>query len=287
MNKRDISELYKLINEKYPDEIEFEDFILKVDSTTKNIYRSNDFYIISQSKIFSLIDEKYRPSYVIDVGANVGSSILFSKRFLKIKKIFSIEPNPNLLEIIKENFIKNNINNYCIYNNIIGENNLKYTNFQINNTLSVDSRVQGLEKEFFEIKDHKIEEMTLDHLISLNKINRDQSIFIKIDTQGYERHVINGCREVLDNFNQYCIFMEFAPYWLENCDTDPIEFLNSLCSKYNVCEIPSSPSFFIDDIDIIQSKLIKSQDIKYFVEYVRKLHKKQRGWCDLMIFKDY
>lgn len=284
--KIQIQNLYKLINQNYSNQIDFDKFTLKVDETSKSIYRSNEFHLLSQSSIFHQIDEEYRPSYVIDVGANVGfSSLLFAKTFSKIKKIFSIEPNINLISLIKENFVKNNIQNFELINNVIGNKDRDSVEFQINTILSVDSRVKGLENEYEFTKSY-VKEITLDTFILEKNIPKDQSIFIKIDTQGSEEYVIQGCKNTLADFNKYCVMMEFAPYWLERCDTDPVKFLKSLCSEYNICELPMTPSFYREHINEIKSKIITPNMAESFVNYTKHLSKAQKGWCDLMIFKE-
>lgn len=58
-------------------------------------------------------------------------------------------------------------------------------------------------------------------------IEKESSVFIKIDTQGYEEEVLKGMKELL-NTEQYCIVMEFAPYWLEEAGTHPDKFIREV-----------------------------------------------------------
>jgi FkbM family methyltransferase len=253
-----------------------------VDESSATIYKNNDFWSLSKSEVFDAISEKYQPKIVIDVGANVGfMTVLFSKKF-KDAAIFSIEPNVNLIPIIESNLKDNDIKNVQIINKIVGSECKTSKTFQVNNVLSVDSRVNGL-KGNYSVLD--VEQTSIDNLLEIHGIRLEDSVFLKIDTQGFEKQVLEGAINLLNNFQRYCIVMEFAPFWLEESGTDAADFIKYLCANYSVCEIPNHSSFFSENLETIQSKLLKEGDANNFVGYVKNLSRNQKGWCDLMIFK--
>lgn len=275
--------LYKQMNSILPKVIDFEYFTLNVDESSATIYKNNDFWTLSKSEVFDCIRDQYKPKIVIDVGANVGfMTVLFAKKF-QDSVILSVEPNINLIPIIESNLKDNDLKNVQIINEIVGSECKKSQTFQVNNVLSVDSRVNGLTKNY---SISEVEQTSIDKLLEMNKIDCSDSVFIKIDTQGFEKQVLEGATNLLNNFENYCIFMEFAPFWLEESGTDAIEFIKYLSSSYNVCEIPTHSSFFSENFLTIQSKLLKASDANNFVNYVKSLHRNQKGWCDLMIFKN-
>lgn len=275
--------LYKEINDILPTEIAFDGFSLTVDKSGATVYRSEDFILFSQNKFFQEIEHHYSPKLVIDVGANVGFSTLVFARVFPNADIISVEPNYRLIEIIKKNCKDNNINNVRILHKAVGESGNGHIAFQINNIMSVDSRVTGL-KESHEVC--RVEQTSIDRIVSDYDCENNDPVFIKIDTQGFEERVIAGAENTLRNFNSYCIMMEFAPYWLEQGGTDPATFLTNLCMNHHVCEMPARTHFFHQSLDEIQQKILTKNDAGKFLKYVTALRRNGKGWTDLMIFKN-
>jgi len=280
---KELQKLYKKINEILPTVIDFESFSLEVDKSGASIYRSEEQLLFSKNKVFKQIQKKYSPDLVIDVGANVGFSTLVFSRTFPDARIITVEPNLNLVKLIERNCQNNGVSNVQIVQKVVGENNHGNVSFQINQMMSVDSRVQGL-KDNYEYC--HVEETSIDQIVSDFRGAKDHSIFIKIDTQGFEERVINGAKRTLHDLSKYCVMMEFAPFWLKEAGTDPAYFLQMLCSNYNVCEFPSTTLYFHDTLDEIQRKTLSEEDAKEFTNYTRSLRKNGKGWCDLMIFRN-
>lgn len=247
-----------------------------------SIYKSNEVYLDSKNKIYGEIKKIYSPEYVLDIGANIGfSTVLFSK-VLNPKKIISIEPNINLIEIINKNCEINKIKNMNIINALVGKEKKDLAKFQINTIMSVDSRVSSLNTNFEEVS---VPSVSVDSIIEEFNIQSKSSVFIKIDTQGYEEKVLNGMNNFLNNFETYCIVMEFAPYWLEEAGTNPYKLIERICTNYNVCEFPIDNSFFPIDLLEHEKNTLKPTDANEFVKYVKQLRRNNKGWIDLMIYK--
>ena len=278
-----LQNLYKEINAILPLEIDFDFFKLEVDRSGANIYKSNEIYLDSKNKIYDEIRKIYSPEYVIDVGANIGfSTILFSKVF-NPKEIISIEPNRNLIEIIKRNCHINRVENANILNVLIGDSKKEFKKFQINTMMSVDSRVSSLKSNFEEVD---VMSTSIDLICKEYNIQKESSVFIKIDTQGYEEEVLKGMKELLSTFEQYCIVMEFAPYWLEEAGTNPEKFIREVFSSFNVCEFPIDNSFYPIDLLEYQKNTLKPFQANDFVKHVKSLRRNNKGWVDLMIYKN-
>ncbi len=275
-----LQELYKEINKILPSVIDYGEFKLLIDETSRYIYRSEEFYSISKSKIFKSINDFIFPKLILDIGANNGfNSILFSKQFPEAN-IVAIEPNPALIKYIKSNIDLNSSFNVKVIESIVGTNE-NSKKFQINNILSVDSRVSGLEENFENII---VQETTIDRLISNHKLNNNDNIFIKIDTQGYEKQVLDGFHHELLECD-FLIEMEFAPYWLKSSGTNPYDFFIELCEKFTVIELPKSDLYKDDSIQQMKKKRLDISDAIAFVKYVEESGKNKRGWCDLLLLK--
>ncbi len=281
--EKKLQALYNEINDILPTKIAFDGFSLTVDKSGATVYRSEDFILFSQNKFFQEIEHHYSPKLVIDVGANVGFSTLVFARVFPNADIISVEPNYRLIEIIKKNCKDNNINNVKILQKAVGESGNSHIAFQINNIMSVDSRVAGLTEDY-EIC--RVEQTSIDRIVSDYGCKSNDPVFIKIDTQGFEERVISGAENTLRNFNSYCIMMEFAPFWLEQSGTDPATFLTDLCMNHHVCEMPSKTLFFHQSLEEIQQKILSKNDVDNFLKYVKALRRNDKGWTDLLIFKN-
>ena len=165
---------------------------------------SNDFYYyIVRTLIYFKID------LVLDVGANTGQ---FSEKIIKLgykKKIISFEP---MSEAHRELSLKSKkIKNWQIYDRVgVGkQKSIKTLNISKN---SVSSSILEISKNKLNqepnakfIKKEKINLISLNDLLK-KKIYKKKRIFLKIDTQGYEKQIIIGASKVLNRI--HCIMLE-------------------------------------------------------------------------------
>ena len=167
---------------------------------------SNDFYYyIVRTLIYFKID------LVLDVGANTGQ---FSEKIIKFgykKKIISFEP---MSEAYRELSLKSKkIKNWQIYDRVgFGKKkSIKTLNISKN---SVSSSILEISKNKLNqepnakfIKKEKINLISLNDLLK-KKIYKKKRIFLKIDTQGYEKQIIIGASKVLNRI--HCIMLEVS-----------------------------------------------------------------------------
>jgi len=270
--KYSIPELYNEIHSRYDATIVFKKFKLKIDPRLGGaVYLSHDIYAGTNDKFYDYLSMRFPATVIIDIGANIGlSSLELNTVYPSAKKIV-VEPNAQLLDLIKLNLDQNNVTNYIILNNLVGDEKCE-VKWQKNEKFSVDSRVSGLIKDFIYETGQQI---TLNDLIE-NYANGNDKIFIKIDTQGYEERIINGCLEYLLTNTNYLIKMEFAPFCLESQNTDAVVFLKNMIKYFDVVELPKMP-FKVEPIEKIFDKKLNSDDVKDFVEYVKCLDREDRG----------
>ena len=171
-------------------------------STIKKIFQNLDS--ISQKKNILNIKKKLGNKFnvMIDVGANIGETVIeFNKNF-EIKKIYSIEPDPDSYKEIK----KNNFENVDVFNfaasDTEGEAVLKIgylSSMSTINKINYDSFytkfkslvIWILTRKFAIYKNETIiEKKRLDKFI--DKQNIDVIDILKIDTEGHEFNVIKG-----------------------------------------------------------------------------------------------
>ena len=178
-------------------------------NTIKKIFQNLDS--ISQKKNILNIKKKLGNKFnvMIDVGANIGETVIeFNKNF-EIKKIYSIEPDPNSYKEIK----KNNFQNVDVFNfaasDTEGEAVLKIgylSSMSTINKINYDSFytkfkslvIWILTRKFAIYKNEiEIKKRRLDNFIDDLKINVVD--LIKIDTEGHEFDVIKGLGTKISN----------------------------------------------------------------------------------------
>ncbi|MGO1251856.1 MAG: FkbM family methyltransferase [Alcaligenes aquatilis] len=274
-----LRQLYQQMNEILPRHIEFDGFTLEVDAGGANIYRSTDYLHASRSSLYQALAHEAPPAYVLDIGANIGfSSVLFARAFPHAD-IYAFEPNPEIASYFERNVQRNQISNVRRVNKLMGAAPCAKQSFQVNTAFSVDSRVSGLSAHF---SLHEIPQTSIDAFIAEQGLSG--RFFIKIDTQGYEEHVLEGGSQTLSDLADSYIMMEFAPFWLQQAGTAPTDFLRRLCERHRVVELSSAPAFHVPDLAAIKQTQIHAADADVFVAYVQSLHRAGRGWCDLLIY---
>jgi FkbM family methyltransferase len=185
---------YNFLVRNYEDDPSYQhDLDYKVINETweENVYRIHDGDF-NESKIF------------VDIGANIGSVSLFVDNFNKNRegdnkiKVFAIEPEPNNLELLKENIINNFAQNITIVNNAIWH---EEKIVSISNK-GGNSNILNLEDE----EKSMVSAITMEKLFLLYDI-REVDV-MKIDIEGAEFDlIINTPSEVLSKIKK--LVLEF------------------------------------------------------------------------------
>jgi FkbM family methyltransferase len=127
---------------------------------------------------------------IFDVGANKGQSINRFKSIFKNSIIHSFEPDRNCCEIIKKNYK----NDKDIFINQVAASNL-------NEKKKLNYYYQSTDNSFFKknnddiIKSEQVETIKLDDYIKDRNIERVH--ILKIDTQSFNKEVIEGAKKTL------------------------------------------------------------------------------------------
>ncbi len=166
----------------------------------------------------------------IDVGANIGYySILFSQN-IEFGHCYSFEPT-DTFEILKKNLDFHGIENCTIYNSAVSNIN-GIANLGIN-------KMWGQNPVYGEWKT-----ITLDKFVSDEQIEKVD--LIKIDTDGFEMHVLEGLRSCLEKFNPW-LLIEFS-YALNTQGYEVSELLNLLI------ELGYRDALILDDNNLLTKK---------------------------------
>ena len=177
--------------------------------------------------------EKKSKLIVIDIGANIGAfSLKFARKCIDNKQKFNIyafEPNKIIFDILKNNLALNNDISKNIFSlqTPIGDTN-KEVNFINDQKNSGGSKVyKNLEGSQLNIETVKLQQISLDYFVQKNQI--DYVDVIKIDVEGYEPFVLDGCINTIKKFKPV-LYIEITPLWFKNIGRPFTEILNFIKS---------------------------------------------------------
>lgn len=131
----------------------------------------------------------------IDVGANIGIySIFISKIYKNCTDIYSFEPIPETLNLLKKNITKNNLNNIKVFDIALSD----QEKFVFMSTKFKNGINQSAVYAIKDNGDIKIKSNKLDNLLEF----KNKNIYIKCDTEGHDINVLKGMNKIL--LNNYC-----------------------------------------------------------------------------------
>ncbi|WP_435257053.1 FkbM family methyltransferase [Thioclava sp. FR2] len=230
------------------------------------------------SRFYPTLRDALAPEFCIDVGANYGFTGLLMRRAFPDAHLTLVEPIPWLKNYITYNFATNRTTFDVLHSAIVSTNAAGTTSsFGVNERSSQDSRV--IAQSNWTVVETPV--VTLDQLAS--NVGADQSVYIKIDTQGWEERVFAGGETFLTSNSRWFIKTEFAPMWLESQGTDPQTLLRYLLDRYSVHESVARVRWNATCLDDLLGPPLVAGCEKDFVAYVRNLALQDKGWVDLYV----
>lgn len=218
------------------------------------------------------------PQLFVDVGANYGFASLLQHANQPSTKIIAIEPNPALVRYVEENLRVAGCHDFQVLHAVCGKHHAAPVSFAVNGKYSQDSRVVGPASW----KRVQVPVVALDEVLLEQWAGRP--VFIKIDTQGYEQHVLDGAYEFLMSSAKWMMKIEFGPHWLESQGTSAEYFLQNLVDRFNVAELPSRIRFRGDELSALMRHPLALSDCVDFDAFVRDLATGGDGYCDLLVW---
>jgi hypothetical protein len=147
--------------------------------------------------------------------------------------------------------------------------------FSLNPSSSLDNRVTMPSWEQSSLPMRTVESILSERAV-------DGPCFFKIDTQGYERHVLSGMQELLERRRDWLIKMEFAPAWLRSQGTDPLQLLRYLAGRYQIAEYPERIPYKTSGLASLFDKPLAAAELEAFLQHVTSLDRDGLGWVDLI-----
>jgi len=213
--------------------------------------------------------------HFLDVGANHGLvAMLAAQQGLKV---LCVEADPRLFPAIERHFADNGLACVAVVNAIAGASADERTSFSLNPGGTLDNRVEMPQWEHVPVRTIALAGLVAEHGFDT------APMFIKIDTQGFEQHVLAGLWPYLEARRDWMIKMEFAPQWLESQGTDPLELLQWLLARFEVAECPERIVWGTPDLDALFPWPLVAERASAFLAAVRDLDFGGRGWVDLLV----
>jgi FkbM family methyltransferase len=260
-------------------EIRFPSFSLSVrsDDHGGQMYNDRPAFEETQSLLYPLVQKEITPALVIDVGANYGLTALIYAEAFPSAHIVAVEPSPELLPLLKRNLGQLPAKRVTVLSAACGAKSGSSLVFGINPNSSQDNRV--IPQAGWPTVE--VQQTTIDDIAKL--INASSSLFIKVDTQGYELNVFKGAEATLSRCSRWLVKTEFAPHWLLSQGTQPCQMLEYLVERYLVFESPVRIPFGSSALSHLLGKPLERHQVEAFVDHVTNLNRNSTGWVDLLI----
>jgi FkbM family methyltransferase len=162
------------------------------------------------------------PPTIVDVGSNIGVSLIEIKRARADARVICFEPADRFAGLLERNVIENDIQGVTVERLLVGDEDAVRTLFVNTSTASVATDDYGGHDR---IGDQRIRMVRLDSYLDASR----SAEMLKIDTDGFDEAVVGGAQKTLRSWGPV-IYCEFAPFLLEEVGGSGPEFLALLGS---------------------------------------------------------
>lgn len=240
----------KFINEKLKRVTNVLDNPELLKTIKKNIDRRFVRNLLLLKKKFAI-----EPNTIFDVGAAIGSWTKAARFSFPNAKIHAFEPIPSSYNIIEK--FKINDKNLFTYNFALGNQN-KLADFQLNEFSDSSSllKMTNTHKEIFPFtKNEQTIKVECKRLDSFTKIDIISPSFLKMDVQGAELLVLEGCGEIIKQIDVIELELNYEQFYEGQ-------------AKYS-------------DVFIF----MKNSGFKSFLQLNPRFSKNKLLWCDILFFR--
>lgn len=185
------------------------------------LFRSIYFTGKYEQEVISILDGLVRNNQTwIDLGSNIG---FFSLYFAKnAKRVFSVDANPGLIELLEETRQLNKFNNMVLINHAVSDVSQQDVEFYISEQEPGRSSMLRYD-DIPEVKKIKVTTITVDQIIEQYGV---LPFGLKIDIEGLEICALRGARTLLSHSPPKVIVMELSQR--EGVLANPAEIISFL-----------------------------------------------------------
>ena len=175
------------------------DYIQQLILTEANYYDHENLFYVCKEWNNGMVSRNLKDGCILDIGANIGNHTLFFFFECGIKKAICFEPVDSTHEILKRNMEINHLSpNVTLVKSAVGA------------TLGA-ATVSHFEKDNIGATRISLDESGSIPVVSIDSMHLNEEVkLIKIDVEGFEKSVIDGCLETLAKHEPY-IMIEILP----------------------------------------------------------------------------
>lgn len=180
--------------------------------------------------------EKYlKPdNTMIDVGANIGFFTLLGNHIVGPHgKVYSLEPNPDIYELMKSSVQINAFRPRSIRLNMAAFNKEGTLELTWSSSKHGGGRLRTSEKIKLDEKSAEVKLQRLDDLVKEEDLPVD---LIKIDTEGSELYVLQGAEKIIENSPNCVIITEWNPNFLRGRGSSVSEAIDFISKRFKIIE---------------------------------------------------
>ena len=199
--------------------------------------------IISEVTEFLLSHYGFIPRQFIDVGANIGTHLLYALRSGLFEKAIGMEADPVNFKVLLKNISHNRLEGYARTLHVPVSDRSGVALIERSPDNLGDHRVKsdsaGSTQELYRESSRKSIALVSDTLDRLNAefaLGINPGSLVWIDTQGHEGHVLSGAMELIKLGSLQYIVIEFWPYGIQRSDGKKrvFEFLSHCREIYDL-----------------------------------------------------
>ena len=188
------------------------------------VFRAWKYRLFTEQQEIKFLLENLSPGQTaVDIGSYKGAyTYWMSKRIGSTGKVFAFEPISENFELLRKNVSVNNYNNVFCEQKAVSNENKKVT-MEISDRIG-DHRI---------IENKKSNNATIQvDCLTLDKFFKDEQKidFLKIDTEGFDLHVLQGAENIIKKNKNIVICIEFNPTLLHQNNIQPKSLLNFITS---------------------------------------------------------
>lgn len=155
----------------------------------------------------------------VDIGANIGTSVIPAVRVFGAERAVAFEPAPETFKLLRCNLIANDLEDRVTAFPMALSDKAGTSTLELSEGNWGDHRVRAAEEagdgSYRESgrRTVDVEQARFDDLVDESVVEMDDVGLVWIDTQGHEGHVLAGAKSVLDS--SVPVMLEYWPYGLE------------------------------------------------------------------------
>jgi len=211
-----------------------------------------NFFLKSQSILRKKIN------YLIDVGANIGTFSIPAVKEAGLKKCIAFEPIKKIFDILNINIFLNGLENkFETYNYLISDDTNESLSVTFNKNNYGDNKFRVIKNK----RKLKFKIQKLDHFFK--KFNHNE-LLIKIDVQGFEAKVLNGCHKFLSK--RVPMIIEFDRKFIQ--DKNHKLIINNIKKNYqfiSILDFKKNEKINISNIENILCKIKTKKQINCLI----------------------